>query len=93
MIGATNPIFIDADGDGKYTSPYEYARRIVQESNGSLEIVLQKCARFDETVAVQCASLLREKGVDLKAAAGKIDDSAPQVRQGFLAYINLLPDK
>src|SRR6185436_19618867 len=28
VIGATNPVWIDADGDGQYTSPRNYAQKL-----------------------------------------------------------------
>jgi hypothetical protein len=36
VIGSTNPIWIDADGDGRFESAYEIAKRLI-EQGGSIE--------------------------------------------------------
>lgn len=56
LIGATNPIWVDGDGDGRYSSPYATAGRIVRG-----EGVLQRLEKMDSAVAVQAASLLHQR--------------------------------
>lgn len=92
VVGSTNPVRIDGDGDGRYSSPREYARAAVAGSAGSPERLAQRLAAFDSAVAVQAASLCRAEGMDLAAPAFRraLDRAAPQVRHGFAAYQNAL---
>jgi hypothetical protein len=59
-LAATNPIFLDVDGDGRYSSPREIARaRLAAGGDGptALEGALEGC---DEAVALQVLDLARE---------------------------------
>jgi hypothetical protein len=59
VIGATNPIWIDGDGDGKYSAPGDYARALVAEC-GTDGAALAKALRVhDEATAIQAAGLFR----------------------------------
>ena len=93
VIGATNPIRLDADNDGKYSSPAEYARQTVDAGKGELPRVLELLKPFDESVSVQAAALLRRKGVDLRSVGARsaIDRAHPRVRHALVAYISALP--
>jgi hypothetical protein len=95
VLGSTSPIRVDGDQDGRYSSPFDYARSLMETTGGSLERLLPELAAYDAAVSVQAASLCRARGVDLKAAPQRraIDGAAPHVRQAFVAYQNLLvPD-
>jgi hypothetical protein len=57
IVGATNPIWIDGDGDGKFTPARDYAAKVIAASRGDdtkLEAVLRD---YDEAVAVQVKAL------------------------------------
>ncbi|HXX95451.1 MAG TPA: CehA/McbA family metallohydrolase, partial [Planctomycetota bacterium] len=58
VIGSTNPVWIDADGDGKYTSPHEWARTLIDRHGKAAEAIVPALAPYDEAVAVQAADLL-----------------------------------
>ncbi|MDR3402372.1 MAG: hypothetical protein P4L99_07725 [Chthoniobacter sp.] len=61
VIGATNPVWLDADGDGKFTSARGYAQAILDRTGGDaakLAAALQGC---DESIAAQVAALRRTK--------------------------------
>ncbi|HEU4753621.1 MAG TPA: hypothetical protein VFU47_10980, partial [Armatimonadota bacterium] len=92
VIGSTSPIRIDGDGDGRYSSPLEYARRAVEQSGGSPERLMERLRDRDSATAVQAASVCRERGMKLDSAPFRraVDAAAPQVRQGFVAYQALL---
>lgn len=92
VVGSTNPIRIDGDGDGQYRSPLDYARAVVESSGGDPAKLVAALAPYDEAVAVQAAGLCRERGLDLASPAFRraIEGAAPAVRHGMLAYQNLL---
>ena len=59
VVGATNPIWIDGDGDGKYSAPGDYARQLVAEC-GTDGVALAKALRVhDEVTAILAAGLFR----------------------------------
>lgn len=88
VLGATGPLWIDADGDGRFSSAFEYAEQLAKSADGDLPKLLQALSMYDEAVAVQAASLLADSGQtpldDGLSAALK--SAAPQVRRGFAKY-------
>lgn len=55
VIGSTNPIWIDADADGRFSSARDYAERLVQQQRtGEGAAALED---YDQAVAVQVAHL------------------------------------
>jgi hypothetical protein len=93
VIGSTGPVWIDADGDGQFTSARAYARRIVERAGSRPDALLPALAGYDEAVAAQAASLCRAAGEDIDAPAfAAVLKSAPEpVRKGFAAYSAALP--
>lgn len=91
MIGATNPIYLDANGDGLYTSPRQTAE-YVNEQYVSPHDLIPALAQYDWSVAVQAAEVLSEAGVDLKSAELRptLAKAAPHVQQAFNDYISTL---
>jgi hypothetical protein len=76
VVGVTNPVWLDADGDGKFTSPRAYAQRLWQEFEPDPDRLLWALQWFDEAVASQAAELCQAAGINLhsqtvqKAIAG-----------------------
>jgi hypothetical protein len=95
VLGATNPIWVDGDGDGKFTAPRAYAKEIVQRADADPTKLISELEKFDEAVATQAASLYQATGRD--ARSPEIEDalnkSLPHVRRGFAAYVATLPAK
>ena len=87
-LGITNPIWIDADGDGKFTSPREYAESLVQERS-ALADLLRGLAAYDPPVSSHAAELLENQGQDLRSPAveAALRAAAPAVRAGFALYL------
>jgi hypothetical protein len=88
VIGISGAVWLDADGDGKRTSAYEYARRIVGDESSGVIATVKKLADYDEAVAAQGAGLLAAHGTSIDAdqigAAAKA--AGPQVQRGFQSY-------
>jgi hypothetical protein len=88
LIGATNPVRVDADNDGKFSAPREIAEGLVQSFGHSIPRLLNVLAEYDWATAVQVAELLELRGTDFRdpefqsalRAAGK------QVEQAFEEY-------
>ncbi len=61
VMGLTNPIWIDNDGDGKFTSAFEYGTNLVQKLGVSGEAVEAELEKYDVATAMQFASLARAR--------------------------------
>jgi hypothetical protein len=59
-LAATNPVFLDCDGDGAFSSPRETARRMLAEGGSDPEALALLLERCDEAVALQALDLARE---------------------------------
>lgn len=57
VVGSTNPIWIDGDGDGEFTSARGYAAKVVATAAGDPEKLNAALARYDEAVRIQAADL------------------------------------
>ncbi len=58
-LGATNPVFVDVDGDGVCSSPRAIARALVDEQGTDRDAVAAMLARVDSAAAVQVMRLVR----------------------------------
>lgn len=67
VFSSTGAIRIDADGDGKYTSPFGYAKALVEKHAGDTAGLLRELKKMDASVIHQVASLWRVAGEDLTA--------------------------
>jgi hypothetical protein len=83
VLGATNPVFIDVDGDGKYTSPRHQALRILRKNGLDAERLVASLRKVDDAVAVQ---LLGEVHDSYRRLAG--DD--PKKQAEALAIVRSL---
>lgn len=85
VVGSTNPVWIDGDGDGRFTPARAYAERIVNAHGENPDDLVRALGSFDEAVAAQAASLCRAAGKDIDSAAfsAALEEGAAQVRRGF----------
>jgi hypothetical protein len=61
VLGATNPVWLDADGDGKFTSARAYARQVLAQSSGDPAKVSAALQRYDAAVTAQATALMRNR--------------------------------
>jgi len=92
VIGSTNPVWIDADGDGKFTPPIEVAKSLVARHGIQAADLVPALAPHDEAVATQAAALCAEAGGNLRSPGftAKLSQASEPVRRGFAAYIATL---
>ncbi|AMY08222.1 hypothetical protein LuPra_01415 [Luteitalea pratensis] len=88
VFGLTAPIFVDADGDGSFTSARAYAERLVDRYR-ALPDLLAALAGYDAVVSSHAAELLEARSVALDddAARAAIAKAAPEVREGMAAFM------
>jgi hypothetical protein len=93
VIGATNPIWIDADGDGQYTSPRGYAAKLLAGLGPDPREIVPALDSFDEAVAAQAASLCFASGHDLQTDRWqrRLESAPAATRRGFASFLATLP--
>lgn len=57
VVGSTNPIWIDADGDGRFKSARAYAAELVAQAGGDVAKLTTLLADYDEAVALHVGDL------------------------------------
>ena len=94
MLGATNPIYLDANGDKLYSSPRQTAVAL-HESYASPHDLIPALSQYDWAISAQVAELLYEAGVNLEATEFKprITGAAPHVQQAFADYLSTVARK
>jgi hypothetical protein len=90
VLGFTGAVWIDGDGDGRWTSPRGYAERLWGKANEQWPQFVGSLGEYDEATAVQAAALLRTKGISLfdpmlRDAAKK---AGPHVERGLRTYVD-----
>jgi hypothetical protein len=87
-MGATNPIRIDGDGDGAYTSPHEQAAAIITRAGTNPETLIPALAGGDEALAAQAAELCQASGRDVRddGFVQRLAQAPEPVRRGFAAF-------
>jgi len=61
VIGSTNPIWLDADGDGKFQSAFAYAQALIKQHDGNHETLREAMKHYDEAVVTQVEALTEMK--------------------------------
>jgi hypothetical protein len=57
VIGSTNPIWLDADGDGRFESAFAYAQTLIRQYGGDHGKLREALKGHDPSVATQVDSL------------------------------------
>ena len=86
LIGATNPIWVDADGDGKFTSARGYAEMLVARHGGARKELLDELVHFDHAVIWQCAELI---GLHSGNAAEILREAPVELQQPLRDYVRV----
>lgn len=58
VIGSTNPVWIDANGDGRFQSAFTIAQDLIQKSAGDHAALRESLKKHDAAVVIQAESLL-----------------------------------
>ena len=66
VIGATNPIWLDGDGDGKFSSAHDYAANLLRRFGADPARLLPELKKYDEAVSIQAASLCQSARHDVR---------------------------
>ncbi len=93
VLGATNPVWLDADGDGKFTSARAYAEQLVKRHGTDAAKLFPVLAGYDEAVAAQAASLCHAAGKDLRSVecVHALRNATSAVQRGWVSYAGTAP--
>jgi hypothetical protein len=90
VIGISGMVWLDCDRDGRRTSAYDYARRIIEQAGQPLDLQKLRLGLgfHDEAVATQVASLLQERGISLTDPAVRevVRIAGEHATRGFQAF-------
>ncbi|HKX61840.1 MAG TPA: CehA/McbA family metallohydrolase [Verrucomicrobiae bacterium] len=88
VIGSTNPVWIDGDGDGRFSSARVYAADVLKNNGPDLKAIFRGLRPFDEAIAAQAASLCMAAGISFEGPAftDSLEAATPAVRRGFEAF-------
>ncbi|MBI4660475.1 MAG: CehA/McbA family metallohydrolase [Verrucomicrobia bacterium] len=89
VLGATNPIWIDADGDGKFTSARAYAQALVERHGPVPDKLLPALGGYDEAIAAQAASLMHRAGIQFLDAEveRELREASHATQRGIKAFL------
>jgi hypothetical protein len=92
VVGCTNPIWVDADGDGKFTAARSYAQLLIQRHSSDPAQLLPALRLHDEAVAAQAASLCQAAGRQVRGPefVNLLARSPEPIQQGFKKFIGKL---
>ena len=94
VMAITNPVYIDGDNDGAWTSPRAYASAVVGREGADPAKLLPALAAYDEAVAAQAAGLCQSTGHDVRRGEypARLAEAHESVRQGFARFAATLPE-
>ena len=87
-LAATNPIYLDGDGDGRYSSPRETARALLGRFDGDMKKLRKLMSQTDEVIGLQMLSLAR---ADALERFGETLSPLAQTNKNFDLYQDHLP--
>jgi hypothetical protein len=87
-IAVTGAVWLDPRGDGRRLCVADHARRLVERHAGRTNDLIANLGEFDEAVALQAATLLRQQGVAVNDSAvlEAARTAGPHVVASFEAY-------
>lgn len=90
VMGSTGAVFVDANGDGRWSSAYEYAVACRKKSGDDLGQLFKLLAGYDEPVAAHVANLLRISRIDPggRECTAYLKTAPEQVRSGFAIFLS-----
>jgi hypothetical protein len=93
VLGIANAVYIDGDGDALWTSPRQYAERLIERTGTDPARLLPALREYDEATAAQAAALCQARGRDVQGPefTRSLATAAEPVRRGFAAFAATIP--
>jgi hypothetical protein len=89
LIGCSGAVWLDADGDGRKSSAYDYALQAFASSEGDLSKLVGLLSKFDAATSAQAAHLYQSSGRSLLSGDVQeiVNQAGEPVKRGFQNYI------
>jgi hypothetical protein len=89
VVASTGAVWIDADASGRFNPAFEYATRVVDDSQNELPRLISRLAGYDAAVAAQAARLwhVRKLGTPAEMLNAASRTEITSIRDGFQAYV------
>jgi hypothetical protein len=84
-IGCSGAVWLDADGDGRRSSPRDYAEQLFADADDDLAALVEGLAGYDAATAAHAAHLFSATGgvLDSEESRRIVSAAADPVRDGF----------
>jgi hypothetical protein len=94
VMAVTNPVYIDGDLDGSWTSPRAYASIVIGREGTDPARLIPALTGYDEAVAAQAAGLCQAAGHDVRRGEfpRRLAKASEPVRRGFARFAATLPE-
>lgn len=88
VLGLSGAVRVDADGDGRWTSPREHAQRLLEAAGDDLPRFFGALSDYDVATAIQGACLLDERGISPEhpALESALAAAVPELREAFAEF-------
>jgi hypothetical protein len=88
VMAITNPVYIDGDKDGSWTSPLVYASAVVRRTGTDPVTLIPALSTYDESVDVQAAGLCQTAGRDVSHGdfLDQLAEASQAVQRGFARF-------
>jgi hypothetical protein len=92
VIGSTNPIWVDADHDRRFTHARGYAEQLWERIGPNPEELFSGLDGFDRAIAAQTAGFYHQAGMNLQSPQIQelLRQAPAPVKQGFAAFLQTL---
>ena len=97
-LSCSGAVWLDVDGDGRFSTAADYARQVVTAANGELDRLLKLLAAYDSTVAAQAAHLyqtslgdpikLVKSGLEFPESQSAIATATDETQTGIRRYLD-----
>ena len=90
VLGSTNPIWLEADGDSRFSSAFAYARRLVTAHGQDPMALVQALNKLDSAASAQAVSILTQESVDMNSPLWRraLGGAEPHVRHAHAAFMH-----
>ncbi len=94
VMAVTNPVYIDGDRDGSWTSPRAYASAVIGRAGTDPARLIPALAGYDQAVAAQAAGLCQAAGRDVRSGEfpRRLAEAGGPVLRGFADFVATLPE-
>lgn len=90
-LGLTGAVYVDADGAAGYSSPRDYAVKLIAQAAGDIQRLAKLLTDYDDATAIQAAAVLHQRGeLNERVVKEFLGGSKPEMRAAMTRYLDAL---